>query len=493
MRVPKSPKDAGLPHGRWYDQQKTALEWIAGTGKSVLFLDAPTATGKTALLRGLHTMTGTPLYAAMWTKRLQQQTKEMLDVPIIVGRGNFDCQDEPGDTCEFAYCDPYPDLRTACPYRVQLALGQKAGITVLNYGVLLQHIGDKELERRPWLVCDEGHKLEDAMGNWTDVAVHRHWLEELGFPEMLPSHIDKDSLYTWARTAMEVEPPARLGRPLAARWRKAAKLAGKVFGLLARADEVKVYERKFTAYVRVIWPLHRFHQVMGTCDRVLVMSATLGDMDALARAMHLAPEEYDTLSLPSVIPVERRLIYNRPLGNLKMGAPMQEYDVVAGGIAKIILKNFPRERGLIHVSSYQMAGWLGKHLAKADSGLGRRVISELGPHSVSRREWETRLDAPILITPAAGLGLDLPHLFPYQIIAKCPYPDLGDPLVRVRQQLDAGWYVRRTACDLVQIAGRVTRNPSDKGVTIITDSTFQKNVFERAPNMFPQWFKESLR
>lgn len=166
---------------------------------------------------------------------------------------------------------------------------------------------------------------------------------------------------------------------------------------------------------------------------------------------------------------------------------------MACGIIDIIKGNFPNDRGLIHVSSYQMAGRLGKHLVNRDPVLGRRILREQRPDPGMRKQWETRLDAPVLITPASRLGVDLPGLFPYQIIAKLPYPDLGDPLVDIRTKLDQGWYTRSTARDIVQTAGRVARNPQDSGVTVITDSSFERNVYERAPKSFPGWFREALR
>lgn len=491
MKVPKTPREIGLPHGVWYPQQAEALHWIAESDKRVLFLDAPSATGKTDILGALHHMSMTDTYAVMWSKALQAQAHDMLGAPVVVGRANFQCRDEPMDSCEWAYCDGDAELEAECPFQQQLKAGKKAPLTIFNYAMFLLNIA--KIPKRPWVVFDEGHKLEDAMDNWLGVALSKRWFEKIGFTPELPRYTTPTNIFAWAEEAIE-RPIPHLDKRTAARWRKAKYLALRAFTLLKSAEETRVYERDFTAYVRIIWPMKRFRSVLESVDRVLIMSATLGDIPALANDLGLEPPEYDSLALPSVIPVENRKIYYRPMVSLKKGAKKVDFQGMACGIIDIVRANFLNERGLIHVSSYIMAEQLGKAMREAaGKSLGSRVLVEEKRNIGVRESWASRLDAPILVTPAAGLGIDLPHLFPYQVIAKCPYPDLGDPLVRTRADIDPDWYTRVTARDLVQTVGRVTRNPSDVGATVITDSSFQKNVYERAPGSFPGWFKEALR
>jgi len=496
MRVPATPTDCNLSHRKWYDAQREALEWIAGTSERVLLLDAPTATGKTALIQALQYMFDSPVYAALWSRRLQRQCEQEIDCRVVMGRSNFMCNKEAGETCEFDWCGSDPETKALCPYRIQFEEGLEAPIAVLNYALLLTHLGMKNLPPRDVLICDEGHMLEDALANHLDVRISRLWLEDIKFPWQLSQEkCDAEMLRDWAETvlngmAADEHPPK--DKKQRARWGKVKALAEKVLGLVYSSASTVPDDNGFEASLRVLWPLEHFPTVASHFERILVMSATLGDVQALAKEMVLKPDEYSALALRSVIPVDRRLIYVWPVANLHKNATALDYSTMTSGIIILATQHFPRDKGLIHVSSYKMAERLGRLLSEELPG---RILVEDGTQATKhiRKLWTDGTEPRILCTPAASMGADYPFVFPWQVIAKLPYPYLGDQVVFTRSRLRPKWYTRKTADGIVQMAGRVTRTPSDEGVTIITDSTFEQNVFRRAPNSFPAWFKEALR
>ena len=49
------------------------------------------------------------------------------------------------------------------------------------------------------------------------------------------------------------------------------------------------------------------------------------------------------------------------------------------------------------------------------------------------------------------------------IIAKVPWPDMGDPYVRERMRRDGDWYANQAAMAVVQSSGRIVRHAADYG------------------------------
>jgi Rad3-related DNA helicase len=476
--IPKTPRAAGVNQAQWYGPQLQALEWFDRQNEKVLFLDAPTASGKTFLIKGLHALTQQKVYAGTWTRALQEQHSEMLNIPKILGRGNFRCNKE-DDTCDWGYCQD-----DSCPFVQQLKVGQEAPITTLNYAVLMQYLS--KLQPRPWLVCDEGHKLEDALDNYLQIEISRIWYEDIDFPIMPPDSVNPADLREWARKVKETT-MLPVDRKQAMRWERAKNTA---FKAAAATEEERIWtDNGYEITSQVLWPLTFFPAVLSAFQRVLIMSATLGDMDTLAKSMGLR-DDYATLALGSTIPENNRLIHVKPRAFLKRGCTALDIASVANDIMYLAEEVFPGQRGLVHVSSYELARKLGT--AVANAGLGTRSLWEQRNSPGVREQWANRLDAPVLTTPAAALGLDLPYLFGWQVIAKCPLPDLGNPAVRARANADHTWYDRRSSDGVVQMAGRVVRTPQDNGVTVITCPYFKK-LMKRTPNSFPKWFKQALR
>ena len=74
------------------------------------------------------------------------------------------------------------------------------------------------------------------------------------------------------------------------------------------------------------------------------------------------------------------------------------------------------------------------------------------------------------------------------IIAKVPWPDMGDPYVRERMRRDGDWYANQAAMAVVQSSGRIVRHAADYGETYIFDSSFGRLVGDAA---FPEWWLEA--
>ena len=94
-----------------------------------------------------------------------------------------------------------------------------------------------------------------------------------------------------------------------------------------------------------------------------------------------------------------------------------------------------------------------------------------------------------------GRGVDLPdEECRVVVIAKVPYPDLGDPQVnrRVHGSKDGdGWYAHKTVSTIVQASGRACRSMDDYSITYVLDGQFGK-IYAEHWKVFPGWYRESV-
>ena len=100
-----------------------------------------------------------------------------------------------------------------------------------------------------------------------------------------------------------------------------------------------------------------------------------------------------------------------------------------------------------------------------------------------------------MLAPSMSRGIDLPDdLCRVQIIAKCPFPALGDKQIASRLHLPGGqlWYTVKTIRDMVQMTGRAVRHDNDWAVTYIMDVNFGKNLWSKWKRLFPAWWAESV-
>ena len=80
----------------------------------------------------------------------------------------------------------------------------------------------------------------------------------------------------------------------------------------------------------------------------------------------------------------------------------------------------------------------------------------------------------------------------WQVIAKVPYPYLGDEQVRAKKDADPDWYIMQTCMTIIQACGRVMRSHEDHGVTYILDTDF-KRLYLQNSHFFPKWFTAAFK
>jgi Rad3-related DNA helicase len=161
-----------------------------------------------------------------------------------------------------------------------------------------------------------------------------------------------------------------------------------------------------------------------------------------------------------------------------------------------VIAGHPGEKGLIHAQNYVIAQALM-------AGVGSDRLITHGPkdRALVLARFKASADPLVLVSPSMTTGVDLPYeACRFQVVAKLPFPDRGDP--QVRRRLEVGpdgtpggapgerWYAWATACGLIQACGRGVRAEDDYCATYILDSNL--GWFRRAyHNLFPRWFTEA--
>jgi Rad3-related DNA helicase len=81
-----------------------------------------------------------------------------------------------------------------------------------------------------------------------------------------------------------------------------------------------------------------------------------------------------------------------------------------------------------------------------------------------------------------------------QVVAKCPFPNLGDKKISARMHLPGGdlWYQVQTVRSMVQMTGRAVRGPDDWATTYILDKQFAVNVYRKSLRLFPRWWRDAV-
>ena len=204
-------------------------------------------------------------------------------------------------------------------------------------------------------------------------------------------------------------------------------------------------------------------------DKVIFMSATIGDKEMFCKNIGIDSALTDSLSIPSDFPIKNRSIYRTYVGiyNIKT---KDNYLKNAIPVIDRIIESHPDMKGIIHTSNYQDADYIYQH-----SKYSKRIMV----HTPKDRDLVInqfiKSDKCILCSPSCYEGLDLKDdLARFQIIFKIPWGNLGDKLVKKRMEKDKDWYVNTTAIQFCQAVGRAIRSKNDWANTFVLDQSFER-------------------
>ena len=482
-------------------------------GVRVQVLDAPTGTGKTVIGEMCRRVMGGQTTYVCHSLRLQDQF--LADFPyagVVKGRGNYPTEFGPGwvtaADCEgknCVYCE------SACPYRIAKGAALGSDLAVANTSYWLHEVNNVRdgLSGREGLIVDECDVLEGALMGYVEVVVGERMMDRVKIP----------TLKKGAHAGTVVEWLGEAGKQLrgwAAQHRKASDVrvrrdATNAARLAAKCAQVaRVYgdggwvrDYRGSSRAVVLKPVTVDEVADGYVWRhvgdggegwVLAMSATVLSADEWAGSCGV--EEYGVVKVDSPFPVENRPVLFTPLGDMKRATWERDMPKVVAGV-KEILDTHADDAVLIHATSYQVAREL---VAGIKATTGRDVMT----HTDARGRDDAldayvkaagRGGAPVIVSPSLDRGVDLPgELCRVQVIAKVPFPNMGDRQISERLHQPGGqiWYTANTARTIVQMTGRGVRGVDDWAVTYVTDRQFSRWL-KQAKVMLPDWWLDGVK
>jgi len=223
----------------------------------------------------------------------------------------------------------------------------------------------------------------------------------------------------------------------------------------------------------------------------LLMSATILDHEKLKRYLGIKKDVKFIRVNESTFPVNNRPIYQDHQGKATSKTMDTYLPKMLDRIDNYIIPNKGHNKGVIHTHTHKIAQYI-----MDNSKYNGIMISNTGNEKRREEVFQEFFDSDppkVLISPSASLGLDLyDDRCRFQIIVKIPYPNLGDPQIRKRMEIDPDWYDYNTLCSLIQCYGRGCRSETDWCDTFILDSMFAW-LISKNKNMVPKWFLEAIR
>ena len=527
--------------------QEEAIAEIAEAfddGHKVVMLSAPTGSGKTLIAEATRRLLQSKALYTCTTKTLQAQImRDFGDyAKLLKGRANYptlqggdhvnagDCTKGTGSSCvrcpggkgrswgqdedrpkgqHCTWCHPI----VMCPYSQAKEAAMAADLTVINTAYLLteaNHVGT--MSGWPLVIIDEADKLEDELMGHIEVPISPYMRKQLGVG--LPKNKTVQS--TWVDWLVHLAAAGKQkldwwGEPaeddIRARRRHKAvlSLVENVEGLLGEDSTGEVdlvdgwvytgyegYKDQSKATVRfkpIMVDQYARRALWSHSEKFLLMSATLVDPQQMAEDLGLDDGEWTTVEVESTFPPHRRKIYPKAAANVTKKTKVEAYPKVVTRVQEIIDEN-PGKRILVHTVSYELAGVLYKGLRN-----GRTMTYRTAQEREQALGDFLRADDAVMLAPSFDRGVDL-HQDDCRVIviAKCPYPYLGDKQVAARFYGTANgrqWFVVQAIRTIVQMTGRGLRSADDWCDSYIIDEQFGK-VFRQHKNLFPKWWRDAV-
>jgi Rad3-related DNA helicase len=405
-----------------------------------------------------------------------------------------------------------------CPYWAQLQKCHDASISLFNFSSFLfqQRIG--RFGKRALMIVDEAHNVESQLMNYVTLELTEWTLSIVGIRIDRPIHTKAEFVEWLQETDLRQEIARRLKDTDAASESSSEDsdlsqaeldalkdLDGKIATFLEFLDrtewilEVVQYESRGERRKKIVArPLYAKDfandLLFRHADRLLFMSATILDVGVWARNLGFAVEEVELVQVPCDFPVENRLIYKDYAGNMghKYFSPRENpKDPTEPKFVRKVSEIIDRhhdQRGIVHCHSFALSKILREQIA-TDRFLFQ---DDFDSKEEMLAEHARRTDS-VIIAPAMHEGLDLrDDLSRFQIIAKVPWPNMMDRVIKERMARDSAWFAWLTALKTVQSYGRSVRSKTDWAVTYVLDAGFEQFLL-RNGRFLPGWFHEAIR
>lgn len=506
-----TPKELGFDakvYPNWRRFQYQTIQRILTSTKRFIILSAPTGAGKSAIALGVaRLLLREGKVTTILTKdtRLQDQymAYEFPDHPPKTGMGrrNFPCI-LPGEDCmaDKAPCTDGFDCPLShpgtdgtpqsipCPYYQQRAVADAAPIRVLNYPFyFFERLYG--MFKSDVIICDEGHNVDSEILKHLSVVITKGDLETIKSLRLRlapPEH----ELLTHCRklldSAATIEHAAR-----AVVTKKGADAPDEVKSLAKKMAQIGFLSQKMVhvsqefKFSPILPDEFAPSMLLNQAGKVVLMSATIFGPEYWQH--RLGARDVDYIELPSTFPPENRPVIYDPVAYFNKDDWNEgnewKLERLAKKIDGIIRDRLPK-KGIIHTVSYRRAlDYINRSMFKSSDLL---ILGQ------TREDIARFINSPmgILVSPSITEGIDLPdELCQYVIWMKVPFPNEGDPVIKLQKEIDKSVYQYQTVSTVVQGSGRGMRHDQDFCEVFILDKAWS-NTYRQV--QLPAWFTESF-
>lgn len=501
-------------------QVRAIREILEGFESSQLvFLDAPTGTGKTLIAECVRRMLRARAIYCCTTKSLQAQF--LRDYPyarVCMGRANYPTEllaDEfpevTTEDCTPGTCSLCSDAEE-CPYNIAKFEAASADVAVLNVAYLLSETrGEKSMFRkRPLMVMDEADTLEQELMRFISLEVSERRMRRFGWQhpekvtvasswaEWLNYHIA--DLYEHRKAHRQ-----KLNREELSWQRENRYLHRLQFEMRGVLEEVENGNWVYTGAAdkgpvafRPVRVDQKGAMLWGITEgKWLLMSATPISVEERLDALGWEGS-YKVVRVPSTFPLENRRVRYVPVANMNAKQKTESMQPMAQAV-RTICDRHPNDRVLVHTHSYENTRILQRFIQRDGFSYPKVWDRSVLTYEKARdrepvlAEFKSSRSA-VLLAPSMDRGVDLPDdLCRVVIITKVPYPYMGDRQVSARLHSHGGrtWYLCETTRTIVQMCGRAVRNVDDWCETWVLDGDFDQ-FFQRARSLMPKWWADAI-
>jgi len=510
----------GLHEHQWDAVEEVVEHYAAGA--KVVFVDAPTGSGKTLIGEAVRRVLSRSGHAskALYVcsdRALQDQFLADYDyAKVLKGRANYPTQDG-GSQVDCSDCTKNAGESDCmwchnpgqCPYLVAKMSAIKSPLSVLNTAYLLAEANSAGVfSDRAFSILDECDVLEQVLMGYVEFRVGEKVLKKLKLQAPKKgSHYP--TIINWIGQELKPKVLQVIGELSGTRTLWGAdvsrqreinglkRLAGSIETILALGAEGDNWVRDNDAGPLVLKPikvdLYGDEVLWSHADKWLCMSATIISPDQMADSLGIEDGTWETVSVPMTFPVENRPIYQIPVASMTYKEKETAEPLMAQGVLDVVNMH-PGDRVLVHAVSYHLAATITRFLK---DNVNRPVVTytNAGEKEAALKKYRS-MPGAIMVASSMDRGVDLKDDdCRVVIIAKIPYPSLKDPQVSKRMHMPGGeeWYAVQTVRSIVQMTGRGVRSKEDWAKTYMLDAQFGINVFKRNKMLFPKWWRDAVR
>ncbi len=545
------------PWPDWFDgfrpgQEQAVAEIVEAfqDGFKVVFLEAPTGSGKTLIGDAVRRAYAPEKSVyCVTTKTLQKQIAQ--DFPyadVLMGRSNYptlnggswvdcgDCTqgmdvygcvagcdpDEVQKETHCHYCHPMMD----CPYRKAREAASESELPVLNLQYFLTATNkagnwvDREL-----VIIDEADALEEELMRFIDLTITPRQQREmnLGLPKK------KTKPESWLEWAFEAERAiyrtikmledrlydrdGKLDLKVVRKRKRYQEMYDRVIQLqkpLPSLDGVRLREieggwvydenmRKegaFATFKSILLDRQAPDVLWKHGKKFLLMSATIISASRMAGDMGIPDNDWTYVRMDSSFDWRRRMVFVNTAGNMAMKEKETEWPKTAKRVAELI-REHPGVRILVHTVSYALTKVIEDAIAEYAPKDRRRVFTYYSAKDRNEAldRYLERHDG-VLLASSFERGVDLHEdACRLIIIPKVPFPYLGDKQIAARLyghgRAGREWYEMTTVRTICQMTGRGMRSANDFCEAYILDRQFTR-IWKDSRYLFPKWWAEAV-